>query len=503
MRTLDEVMALFPADVRARYDFSCAVYTGALARITGVRCASHGEFSQYAAQFRKGRGCPSCGGQQRIISLRTPAQAYFTKVAELYGGKYDYSNSVFVQMNAPLTVRCPVHGDFTLSANHHFYRKQGCGACELEAKRTRILRYRHLSAQSKIDNTAKTFFERCIEAHEGKYTYPEQEYRGAKEKIRVVCPVHGEFEQAAWAHLSGKGCMQCSASDPKWERELATYIESLGFSTQRSVRLLDKQHIDIYVASANVGIELHGLYWHTEQFRDKRYHRAKWEMATERGIRLVQVFEDEWRDKAGVVRARIAAILGKADKCDARKMRVAVIDTMQSKSFLDAHHIQGAVVAQRHYGLYDGNDTLMAVATFGAARSGAMAGVLDTDAWEVLRYASIGRVRGGFTRLFKRFLTDINPSKVVSYCDLRYGDGRLYAASGFTLAGLTDLDYWWVPLGRVVRIPRYATQKHKLAAHPVLGEFYAPDKTERQICEAAGWSRIFGVGNQRWVWSSA
>jgi group I intron endonuclease len=66
----DAVHAKFPADVQARYDFSNAVYTGALARITGVVCAQHGIFSQYAAQFRKGSGCPECGAILRAESKK-------------------------------------------------------------------------------------------------------------------------------------------------------------------------------------------------------------------------------------------------------------------------------------------------------------------------------------------------------------------------------------------------------------------------------------------------
>ena len=59
------VLAKFPDEVKARYDFSNAVYTGALVRIEGCVCPDHGIFSQYAAQFRKGRGCPDCGQVQR------------------------------------------------------------------------------------------------------------------------------------------------------------------------------------------------------------------------------------------------------------------------------------------------------------------------------------------------------------------------------------------------------------------------------------------------------
>lgn len=58
---LSDVIAKFPEEVRTKYDFTNAVYTGALNRITGCICPIHGEFSQYAAQLRKGAGCAQCG----------------------------------------------------------------------------------------------------------------------------------------------------------------------------------------------------------------------------------------------------------------------------------------------------------------------------------------------------------------------------------------------------------------------------------------------------------
>lgn len=59
------VLSKFPLEIQERYDFSKAVYTGALTRIEGCVCPEHGVFSQYAAQFRKWRGCPQCGQVQR------------------------------------------------------------------------------------------------------------------------------------------------------------------------------------------------------------------------------------------------------------------------------------------------------------------------------------------------------------------------------------------------------------------------------------------------------
>jgi len=67
---LSDVLMKFPQETLRKYDFSNAVYTGALTRIENCVCQHHGVFSQYAAQFRKGRGCPECGAEQRAESRK-------------------------------------------------------------------------------------------------------------------------------------------------------------------------------------------------------------------------------------------------------------------------------------------------------------------------------------------------------------------------------------------------------------------------------------------------
>lgn len=76
------VLDKFPEDVQAKYDFSNAVYTGALERITGVVCGQHGIFSQYSARFRKGAGCPECGAEQRAESKRAQMKEAWGDSAE-------------------------------------------------------------------------------------------------------------------------------------------------------------------------------------------------------------------------------------------------------------------------------------------------------------------------------------------------------------------------------------------------------------------------------------
>lgn len=499
MKTINDVISAFPENVTQKYDFSAAEYRGGAERMVGVLCPDHGEFSQYPARFRKGFGCPTCGCAARGQSRAMSQEQFIADCAALHGGRYSYTKTRYARMTDTVVVTCPIHGDFSLKALKHYYSKHGCGACATEARKIRIPQHQHLTAAAKVQNTARGFFDRCSQAHGGKYHYPDQPYLGAKYKIRVVCPTHGEFEQAAWAHLNGRGCAVCGAYNPKWEEDLAAYLQSLGFTVERNVPLFGRQHADLYVRDRALAIELHGLHWHTERTRDKLYHRRKWESAQQQGIRLLQIFEDEWRDSRAIIEARIAAVLGISETWHARKGEVVVLSPQEGAAFLAQTHLQGAGRARVFYGLKISGD-LKAVASFGTSRSGAMVGAQDEGTWEVIRYASIGRVRGGFSRLFARFVKDFSPAGVVSYCDLRYGDGALYKACGFSLESVTEPDYWWVPHGKVQRIPRYQTQKHKLPTHPVLGRHYDPTKSEVEICHAAGWSRLYGVGHQRWLW---
>ena len=76
-KPFSDVLAKFPQEIKDKYDFINAVYTGALNRIEGCICQDHGVFSQYAAQFRKGRGCPSCGAVERGESKRKQMKEFW------------------------------------------------------------------------------------------------------------------------------------------------------------------------------------------------------------------------------------------------------------------------------------------------------------------------------------------------------------------------------------------------------------------------------------------
>lgn len=45
--------------------------------------------------------------------------------------------------------------------------------------------------------------------HGNKYDYSRVEYLGSHEKVKIICPKHGEFLQTPTNHLSGRGCKEC------------------------------------------------------------------------------------------------------------------------------------------------------------------------------------------------------------------------------------------------------------------------------------------------------
>ena len=60
--------------------------------------------------------------------------------------------------------------------------------------------------------TTEEFIARSTKIHNNKYDYSKSIYTTNKNKITIVCPIHGEFEQNAMAHLKGCGCNKCAIS---------------------------------------------------------------------------------------------------------------------------------------------------------------------------------------------------------------------------------------------------------------------------------------------------
>ena len=61
--------------------------------------------------------------------------------------------------------------------------------------------------------TTEEWLEKAKVVHGDKYDYSLVEYKDSKTKVKIICAEHGVFEQIPNSHLSGSGCMKCHRPD--------------------------------------------------------------------------------------------------------------------------------------------------------------------------------------------------------------------------------------------------------------------------------------------------
>ena len=60
--------------------------------------------------------------------------------------------------------------------------------------------------------TTEEFIEKAKKVHGDKYDYSKVKYVNKDTKVTIICPTHGEFEQNPRSHLTGQGCPACGGS---------------------------------------------------------------------------------------------------------------------------------------------------------------------------------------------------------------------------------------------------------------------------------------------------
>lgn len=277
------------------------------------------------------------------------------------------------------------------------------------------------------------------------------------------------------------------------EHEISKYLNQLNIEHITNHKISGVEY-DIFIPNKNIGIEINGLYWHNENFKDKDFHLKKTKHGLENGVDVLHVFEDEWlynkeiilsilKNKVGIIENRIYG----------RNCKIITLQHNTAKDFLDENHIQGYANSSIRYGLTY-NNQLVSVMTFSKGRI-IMGG--KKNEYELNRFANLKNcvVIGAASKLFKQFLKDHNPTRVVSYSDLRLFNGNMYKNLGFEKTRTSPPNYWYV-VGDVRR-HRYNYTKSKLVS-----EGYSKNKTEKEIMYGRKIYRIYDCGNYRWDYTT-
>lgn len=126
---------------------------------------------------------------------RRTTKEFIEDSKKIHGDEYDYSKCVFKNVDTKVTIICKIHGEFQQIAYNHLVGHK-CKKC--------ISKFDERELKMVSDN----FFKKVNKIHKNKYDYSKSIYKSAKEKIIIICPIHGEFEQTPDSHTKS-GCPKC------------------------------------------------------------------------------------------------------------------------------------------------------------------------------------------------------------------------------------------------------------------------------------------------------
>ena len=258
--------------------------------------------------------------------------------------------------------------------------------------------------------------------------------------------------------------------------------------------VIGRFELDMYVPSRQLAIEYNGVHWHSDANpkMTRTYHYDKWLACRDKGIQLIQIWEDEWNRNPEQVKRMLAHKLGASDerKVFVRKTTVVEIPKKEAEEFLNENHIQGFVSESYYLALWD-NEKSEVVALLVLKNEAGTGG----KTLNIIRYATSANVVGGFTKLLKHATKAYRPDFYITFSDHCVSDGGLYENNGFVADKELPPDYMYV-VGNV-RKHKFGYRINKFKADPNL--LWEEGLTERELADLNGLKRIWDAGKTRWV----
>lgn len=460
-------------------------------------------------------GCPSCSGRKPVPGVNDLATTHPDVAAQWHPTKNGKVTPQEVSAGSDFEAwwTCDRHAgaEWQNKVHSQVISKHGCPQCAIESR----------VALRRVPKAGRSLAE--VRPDLAPQWNPE--LNGGRQAHEVAAQANGKFWWTCQSghtyqqYISGRttrdyGCPQCNAgrATSKPEGEIQQVLESLGLDVVRNAKGLMTSHpqreIDVYVPSKKFAVEYHGLFWHSEGRIPRKYHAEKTQLCAAEGIRLFQVWEDDWRDRREIVIRGLAHRLGVTEnlpavlpelpeyysqRIGARQCKIVQVHKHDAKDFLLKNHIQGAVPGSVYLGLVDRENRLRALLVL-RWKSADFTSVAYLD-----RYATAGSVAGGFTRLLKYAVRAYSIREVITFADLSLSDGGLYESNGFTLDSILAPDYMYVVDKRRVHKFNYRLKRFREDESLI----YVDGLSEAQLAALNGLMRVWDSGKARWVWRSS
>jgi hypothetical protein len=182
----------------------------------------------------------------RCRPIRLEKKVAIERMSLAHGDKFDYGSFEFVDAKTPGRIKCQLHGHFWMSVLDHVRSKTGCPECSKEVQRER-LRF----SFEEVVRRART-------VHGEMYEYPAQNYTNARIPMKIICHVHGAFEQSFDSHVHQmSGCPKCYGFTKKTNDEFveaASAIHGDRYDYSEVEYVNNTTHVKIACVA-------HGIFW--------------------------------------------------------------------------------------------------------------------------------------------------------------------------------------------------------------------------------------------------
>jgi len=305
------------------------------------------------------------------------------------------------------------------------------------------------------------------------------------------------LDQRLYLGLDWRDCITYSFSTSNAENEIGKFIESIytGKIIYNNRKIIGSE-IDVYLPDLKIGFEFNGLYWHSEINKKSDYHYNKYKLALKNNIKLIQIFEDEWKYKQDIVKSRIRNVIGLTEnRIYARKCIIKEIPFKMVDSFLMDNHLQGSVKSNINIGLFY-QDELVSVMTLGKPRGNISSKKVDnTGICELYRFCNKlnTNVVGAASKMFNYFIKNYSNINYVYSFSTNEWVGSLYESIGMEFVSESKESYWYIKRDR--RISRHNFNKQKLIK---MG--YDRNKSASEILKELKIYKIYGSGNKKFIW---
>lgn len=210
--TQDDFLRKIRENQKIPLDLSGVTYKTQKDKYT-VSCTKHDVvFIQNGQQLISGAiGCHICLKEYKSHSNISNKDSFLRKfLLRFPDSGFDFSESVYITAKTPMTVTCKKLHKFNISPNN-LLSGNGCKYCYLE------------SNGFTSENKTEDYFNKFKVIHGDSYDYLKiKEISNCKQKISILCKIHGSFKMTPDNHLQGKGCPLCGKSG--YQPQLSGYF---------------------------------------------------------------------------------------------------------------------------------------------------------------------------------------------------------------------------------------------------------------------------------------